>query len=78
MSAETNTGMIDRVVRVGVGGLLLWMFAQASGPSLTFLGIAPLLSGLLGFCPLYFYADLSTYKQAKLAPRPSTASHATS
>ena len=50
---NTNIGSIDRLVRVVLGvGLLLLTF---EGPRTAwgYLGLIPLITGLLGYCPLY-------------------------
>ena len=68
---EVNVGTVDRIIRLGLGvGLLA---AMGPAPSLFFLGIAPLLSGLLGFCPVYFYAGLSTKGDAASERSPALA-----
>ena len=48
-----NEGTVDRVVRIALGlGLLALVFV---GPHtwLGLVGIVPLVTGLVGFCPLY-------------------------
>lgn len=50
---KTNEGKYDRVARVAVGvGLLSLVFV---GPQTLWglVGAVPLLTGLVGFCPLY-------------------------
>jgi hypothetical protein len=50
-----NEGPIDRAIRIGLGlGLIALVFV---GPKswLGLLGLVPLLTGLIGFCPLYRY-----------------------
>ena len=50
---NVNEGSVDRIARVLVGlGLLSLIFI---GPQTMWglLGIVPLLTGLVGFCPLY-------------------------
>jgi hypothetical protein len=50
-----NEGPIDRAIRIGLGlGLIALVFV---GPKswLGLLGLVPLLTGLIGFCPLYQY-----------------------
>jgi hypothetical protein len=63
-----NVGMIDRVIRV-VLGLVLIAYAVPIGFSVTgwnwvgWIGIVPLLTALLGICPLYSMIGLSTCKR---------------
>lgn len=50
---KTNEGTVDRILRIVLGlGLLSIVFI---GPQTMwgFLGLVPLLTGVLGFCPLY-------------------------
>ncbi|MCC7321165.1 MAG: DUF2892 domain-containing protein [Rubellimicrobium sp.] len=59
-----NEGMIDRAIRVIVGaGLFIWFFVdQASGIAhwAKLIGILPLMTGLVGMCPLYSLLGIST------------------
>jgi len=55
-----NEGTVDRVIRVVLGlGLLSLIFV---GPHTWFglVGIVPLVTGLVGFCPLYRALGLRT------------------
>ncbi len=60
---NTNEGSVDRAVRIIVGAVLLGMFfmyPEASWRNWTLIGIVPLLTGLIGTCPLYSVLGLST------------------
>jgi len=60
-----NEGTIDRAVRVVLGlGLLALAFFGPQTP-LGYLGIVPLATGLIGFCPLYKVFGLSTCPMQK-------------
>ncbi len=49
----TNEGPLDRALRVALGlGLLAIAFTGPHTPW-GYIGIVPLLTGLVGFCPLY-------------------------
>jgi hypothetical protein len=52
---ESNVGGIDRVVRIVAGaGLLAWaLFGQSDYHLWGLLGILPLATGALGWCPAY-------------------------
>ena len=52
---EANVGAIDRGVRIVVGvGLLAWVaFGQGDARWWGLLGVVPLATGLLRWCPLY-------------------------
>lgn len=50
---KTNEGAVDRVLRVLVGaGVLSLAFVGPQTPW-AYLGLIPLLTGIVGFCPLY-------------------------
>lgn len=63
---KTNEGTIDRALRILVGAaLLVWFFMdQGTGGwhYAKLIGIVPLLTGLVGTCPLYSVFGLSTCK----------------
>lgn len=54
-----NVGGMDRMLRIIVGGGLTW-FAYTSGNTWAYIGILPLATGLMGFCPAYCPLKLST------------------
>ena len=60
-----NEGTADRVIRVVAGIVLLalgWgeVVTGTLGTVVKVLGFVPLLTGLVGWCPLYAVAHLST------------------
>jgi hypothetical protein len=56
----TNTGTLDRTVRIVLGlGLLSLAFFGPATP-IGYVGIIPLVTGLIGFCPLYRVFGFST------------------
>ena len=60
---KTNEGTIDRVLRVIVGLALLAAYFLTAGGSyhwLYLLGIVPLVTGLVGTCPVYSLLGFST------------------
>ncbi len=57
---KANEGAIDRIVRVIVGaGLLSLAFIGPETPW-AYLGLVPLLTGLVGWCPLYAVLGFNT------------------
>lgn len=66
---KTNEGTLDRALRVIAGlALLVWFFAdQGTGfwHYAKLIGIVPLLTGLVGSCPLYSILGLSTCPMKK-------------
>jgi hypothetical protein len=67
---NTNMGPIDRAVRV-VLGLILIAFSIPIGVPATewgwigWIGIVPILTALVGFCPLYALLGISTSEQKR-------------
>jgi hypothetical protein len=59
----TNEGTADRVVRILIGlfALGLFFFGPAWGMRwLLLVGLVPLVTGLVGWCPLYAVLGVST------------------
>ncbi len=57
-----NVGGIDRILRIVVGALLIVWTLFLGGPAWAWIGIVPLATGLLNFCPAYSLIGLSTNK----------------
>lgn len=55
-----NEGTVDRVLRVIVGIVLLSLVVIGPQTLWGLVGLVPLLTGLLGFCPLYKVLGLNT------------------
>ena len=56
---KANVGGIDKILRI-VAGLALIAWAVMGGPVWAWIGVVPLLTGLVGFCPFYPLIGLST------------------
>ncbi len=56
-----NEGTIDRTLRIFVGVLLLGL-AVSGTTALGWIGVVPLLTGLMGYCPLYSVLGINTCK----------------
>ena len=57
---KANVGSIDRILRVVVGlGLVAW--ALMGGPVWAWIGVVPIGTGLIGFCPAYPLLGISTF-----------------
>jgi hypothetical protein len=55
-----NAGTLDRTIRIVLGvGLIAVAFFGPKTP-LGFVGVIPLLTGVIGFCPLYRLVGVST------------------
>jgi membrane protein implicated in regulation of membrane protease activity len=55
-----NEGPLDRVLRVVVGLALLALVFVGPHTWLGWFGVIPLLTGLVGFCPLYRLVGIRT------------------
>ena len=61
---QTNVGGIDKIIRIVVGiALIVW--AIAGGPVWAWIGILPLATGLLGWCPAYSLLGIKTCPMKK-------------
>lgn len=65
MKLPVNVGPIDRVVRVvfGIGLLAIALSGAVAAPLLTVVWVVAaiaLVTGAIGFCPLYFVLGIST------------------
>ena len=60
-----NIGSLERVIRILAGlGIISLAFIGPQSPW-AFLGIVPLLTGLIGWCPPYALLGISTCKSCK-------------
>lgn len=61
---QTNVGGIDKIARIVVGiALIVW--AIAGGPLWAWIGVLPLATGLLGWCPAYTLLGIKTCPMKK-------------
>ena len=62
----TNVGMYDRVLRIVVGLALIGAAAGFYGPAYTtvwgWIGVIPVATALIGWCPAYTIFGISTCK----------------
>ena len=61
----TNMGPIDRIIRLAIGFALLSYavpvgFAPAGWNWIGWIGVVPLVTAVLGYCPLYTLLGVST------------------
>ncbi len=59
---KANVGGIDRVLRIVAGLALIAWVVLADGPVWAWLGVVPLATGLINFCPLYGIFGISSCK----------------
>lgn len=57
---KNNEGGIDRIVRIVAGLVLLGLMAMGFIGLWGWLGIVPLATGLIGWCPAYTLLGLNT------------------
>ncbi len=57
---KCNTGKIDRILRVIIGLVLLSLVVVGPQTLWGLIGLIPLVTGLMGFCPLYKLLGLNT------------------
>lgn len=57
---KANVGGIDRMIRIVLGAALIAWAAALGGPVWAWIGVVPLLTGLINFCPLYAVLGVNT------------------
>lgn len=69
---QTNEAGLERVLRVVVGAVLLALVFVGPRTPWGWLGLLPLLTGLVGFCPLYRLVGIDTRRLGARQPRSAT------
>ncbi len=59
---KTNIGSIERILRIVIGLALVVATAMGQLPVWGYIGIVPLATGLMGWCPPYAIFGISTCK----------------
>lgn len=57
---SNNVGTLDRAVRIGAGVLLIALAAMGTIGVWGYIGVVPLLTGVIGTCPAYSLFGFST------------------
>lgn len=62
---KANIGVLDRLIRLSVGGILFYLGVGVYGGSnlgigLVIAGLIPQLTAMVGFCPLYTLLGIRT------------------
>jgi hypothetical protein len=57
---KANEGRVDRLLRVIAGLLLLSLAFFGPKTPLGYIGLVPLLTGIVGYCPLYSLLKINT------------------
>lgn len=61
---KQNVGNVDRWIRIVIGVVLLSLLVFLNGPIrwIGLIGLIPLVTGILNFCPIYALLGISTKK----------------
>lgn len=57
---KTNVGSIDKILRIVAGLVLIALAIMGVGTPWTWIGIVPLATGLVGWCPAYTLLGMNT------------------
>lgn len=57
---KANVGGIDKILRIAVGAGLIGATVAGILPVWGYIGVVPLATGLMGWCPLYPLIGLNT------------------
>jgi Protein of unknown function (DUF2892) len=63
MKMKLNSGGVDRIIRIVAGLALLAWAGIFNGPVWAFIGILPLATGIIGWCPAYPILGINTCKK---------------
>ena len=61
---KSNVGGIDKIIRI-LAGVALIAWALMGGPVWAWIGVVPLATGLLGWCPAYTLFGMNTCPLSK-------------
>jgi len=59
-NAMKNVGTVDKVIRIILGLVLIALVFVGPQTPWGWIGIVPLVTGLIGFCPLYSVLGMNT------------------
>jgi hypothetical protein len=62
---KTNIGNAERIVRIVIGIAVLSLAFVGPRAQWAYLGIFPILSGVIGWCPPYALLGISTVRASK-------------
>ena len=65
MKMKANEGTVDRALRVIAGLVLIGLAATGTIGVWGWIGVVPLVTGLIGFCPAYALFGMSTCPMKK-------------
>jgi len=59
---KKNMGTTDKTIRIVIGIILIVLGVLNTAWLLVIIGLIPLITGLIGYCPLYTLLGISTCK----------------
>jgi len=59
---KTNVGSVDRILRIVVGSVLVVLAATGTIGAWGYIGVLPILTGAIGWCPGYLPLGINTCK----------------
>jgi hypothetical protein len=62
VSMQANVGGIDRILRIVVGVVLIALAVTGTIGAWGYIGVLPLFTGLIGWCPAYLPFGIKTCK----------------
>lgn len=68
---QANVGGIDRIIRIVAGLALIAWAALFEGPIWAWIGIVPLVTGAIGWCPAYLPFGLKTCQGGSCGKAPA-------
>jgi len=60
---KANVGGVDKILRIVAGLVLIGLAVAGIGTPWTWIGVVPLATALINFCPLYAVIGASTCKK---------------
>ncbi|WP_435867761.1 YgaP family membrane protein [Halomonas salifodinae] len=64
MDLKRNVGGVDKLARIVVGAVLVGLAITGTLGAWAWIGLAPLITGLVNFCPLYPLLGINTCKSS--------------
>ncbi|MBF8221400.1 DUF2892 domain-containing protein [Halomonas sp. 328] len=61
---KRNVGGVDKLARIVVGAVLVGLAITGTLGAWAWIGLAPLITGLVNFCPLYPLLGITTCKSS--------------
>ncbi|MBL8443406.1 MAG: DUF2892 domain-containing protein [Zoogloeaceae bacterium] len=62
---KSNVGGMDKIVRIVAGLVLIALAIMGIGAPWTYIGVVPLVTGLMGWCPAYTLLGMNTCPASK-------------